>query len=199
MEHGDGLKRALEFLLLAGAFLSGMPAALAQTVHVTLDPSQTKISWALPAVLHVAHGTFDLSSGDMAFNTKSGTAWGMFVVNENTGQSGDKTRDTRMKKSVLKTAEYPTATFQPQHVTGAYRASGASTLVVDGIFHIYGADHPLQLDFQVETSGNALTATTKFDVPYVAWGMHDPSTMLLRVDKSAHVEIDAKGTVEIAK
>lgn len=176
-------------LALAGS------TSFAETVHVTLDPAQTKILWALPAVMHVAHGTFDLSSGAMEFNTQSGAASGLFVVNENTGQSGDKTRDGRMKKSVLKTAQYPTATFQPQHVTGAYRANGTSTLTVDGIFHIYGADHPLQLHLQVHTAGNALTAETKFDVPYVAWGMHDPSTLILRVDKSVQMEIDARGTV----
>lgn len=171
-------------------------AASAQMVHVKLDPAQTTIQWTLPAVAHVVHGTFNLTSGDMVFNRQSGAATGMFVVNEDTGQSGDKTRDGRMKKSILKTAEYPTATFQPQHVTGVYRQSGASSFVVDGTFRIYGADHPLQLHFQVDTAGNALTATTKFDVPYVAWGMHDPSTLIFRVDKSVPVEISAKGTVQ---
>lgn len=192
------MKRYFALAVLCCAMLASAIAS-AETVNVTLDPSQTRILWALPAVMHVAHGTFDLSSGNIVFNTQSGAASGMFVVNENTGQSGDNTRDGRMKKSVLKTAEYPTATFQPQHVTGAYQASGASTLVVDGIFHIYGADHPLQLHLQVGTAGTAVTATTKFDVPYVAWGMHDPSTMFLRVDKSVQMEIDARGTVQATR
>lgn len=192
------MRPAFGSIVLAGALLAAGPTASAGTVKVTLDPAQTKILWTLPAVMHVAHGTFDLTSGNIVFNPQSGVASGMFVVNENTGQSGDKTRDGRMKKSVLQTAEYPTATFQPRHVTGAYQASGVSKLVVDGIFRIYGADHPLQLNFDVDTAGNAVTAATKFDVPYVAWGMHDPSTLFLRVDKSVQMEIDAKGTVQSA-
>lgn len=181
---------------LAVASLSLRTLASAQAIHLVLDPSNTTIQWTLPAVAHVVHGTFNLTSGNMDFNQQSGAAKGMFVVNENTGQSGEKTRDGRMKKSILKIAEYPTATFQPQHVAGAYQSSGTSTLVVDGIFHIYGADHPLQLHFNVDIAGNALGATTQFDVPYVMWGMRDPSTLFFRVDKSVHVEVNARGTVQ---
>jgi len=184
--------------LVVSAFFAHVSMASAQTVSVRLDPAQTKILWTLVDVLHTVHGTFQLTSGNIVFNTKTGVASGLFAVNEDTGQSGDSTRDGRMKKSILKTAEYPTATFQPTHVTGTFLANGASTLVVDGTFHIYGADHPLQMKFQVNAAGNAVSATTTFGIPYVAWGMHDPSTLFLRVDKVVQMEIDAKGTAQIA-
>ncbi|HET9086015.1 MAG TPA: YceI family protein [Acidobacteriaceae bacterium] len=190
------MRRYFAVCALAVGLLSLGTLASAQTVHLVLNPSNTTIQWTLPAVAHVVHGTFNLTSGNMDFNQQSGAATGMFVVNEDTGQSGEKTRDGRMKKSILKTAEYPTATFQPQHVTGAFQSKGTSTLVVDGIFHIYGADHPLQLHFNVDVAGNALVATTHFDVPYVTWGMRDPSTLFFRVDKSVHMEVNARGTVQ---
>lgn len=204
MEPGDcmmdrSIKRSIALAALICARVSMACAAYAQNVTVQLDPAQTQIHWTLPTVLHIVHGTFQLNSGMMTFNAQTGAALGLFQVNEDTGQSGDNVRDGRMKKSILKTTEYPAATFQPKHVSGAFHASGPSTLVVDGIFHLYGADHPLQLNFQVNTTGSAMTATTKFDIPYVAWGMHDPSTLFLRVDKSVQMEIDAKGSIQSSK
>ena len=189
------MKFCLHILLLSTLFFSA-GILLGQTVTIHLDPAQTQIAWTLPDVLHTVHGTFQLSSGSITFNPKSGDASGLFIVNVNTGASGDNVRDNRMKKSILEAATHPNATFKPTHVSGAYNAAGASTLFVDGIFHLHGADHPLKLTFQVNTAGNTVAATTKFDLPYVAWGMHDPSTLFLRVDKSVQMEIDAKGTVQ---
>ncbi len=193
------MKRKIALSALLCVPVSMTWVASGQNVTVQLDPVQTKILWTLPAVLHTVHGTFQLNSGAMTFNTQTGAASGLFTVNENSGQSGDNTRDGRMKKSILKTAEYPTATFQPTHVAGSFHASGGSNLTVNGIFQLYGADHPLQLDFQVNTTDKVVMATAKFNIPYVAWGMHDPSTLFLRVDKSVRMEIDAKGIVQPSK
>jgi hypothetical protein len=38
-------------------------------------------------------------------------------------------------------------------------------------------------------------ATTTFVVPYVEWGLHDPSMMVLRVAKTVGVTVQAKGTL----
>lgn len=173
--------------------------AQAQMVSIQFNPAQSTVTWNLPDALHTVGGTFALTAGKIAFDPQTGAASGLFTVDENTGQSGNSIRDGRMKKSVLKTAQYPVATFQPMHVTGAFHASGASQLAVDGVLHIYGADHKMQLNFQVTVTGNAVDAATKFDVPYVAWGMRDPSTLFFRVGKSVQMTVDAKGTLLAGK
>jgi polyisoprenoid-binding protein YceI len=171
-------------------------ALRAQTVTVQMYPAQTHVQWTLADVLHTVHGTFQLDSGSITFPAQGGAASGLFTVKPETGDSGDGARDRRMKRAVLEIARYPTATFRPTRVTGGYYPTGASMLVVDGVFHLHGEDHPLQLTFQVNASGGRIHAVTKFDIPYVAWGMRDPSTLFLRVGKTVQMEIDAEGTVQ---
>ena len=39
------------------------------------------------------------------------------------------------------------------------------------------------------------TAASHFAVPYVKWGMKNPSTFILRVDQSVDIEVQASGAV----
>ena len=48
----------------------------------------------------------------------------------------------------------------------------------------------------VETvAAGAVTATTQFTVPYVAWGMKNPSKFLFKVSKQVEINVAAKGTL----
>jgi hypothetical protein len=47
----------------------------------------------------------------------------------------------------------------------------------------------------LNVTGSAFELTTAFPVPYVAWGMKDPSAFILRVGKQVDIRIHAAGTV----
>ena len=47
----------------------------------------------------------------------------------------------------------------------------------------------------VKVQNDLITASAKFAVPYVVWGMKDPSNLVLRVDKTVKVEVAFTGTV----
>ncbi len=189
------MKARLSFFSLATIlFCSG--SLRAQAITIQMDPAQTQIAWTLPDVLHTVQGTFQLASGSITFDPKTGAATGLFTVDENSAASSEHMRDRHMKKSILETALYPTVTFKPTHVSGPYNPQGASTLTVDGIFHLHGADHAQQWMFQVNAHDNHIAATTKFEIPYVAWGLRNPSTLFLRVGTSIHMVIDTVGTVQ---
>jgi|SRR5580700_447920 polyisoprenoid-binding protein YceI len=167
--------------------------AAAQQTQITLDPAQTKIDWTLGDVLHTVRGTFKLKSGSIAFDPKTGDASGQIVVDAASGESGNNTRDGKMQKEILESGRYPEIVFLPKHVTGNVPAQGNSTLQVQGVFRIHGGDHDLTLSLPVEADGSKARATTKFDVPYEAWGMKNPSTLFLKVENKVEISISTAG------
>jgi hypothetical protein len=63
-----------------------------------------------------------------------------------------------------------------------------------GIFQSHGQDHLLQIQMAVRPDGNSYSATTHFTVPYVAWGLKDPSALLLHVSDKVDIDVEAKGS-----
>jgi polyisoprenoid-binding protein YceI len=170
-------------------------AATAQQTQVTLDPTQTKVNWTLGDVLHTVHGTFKLVSGNIVFDSRTGNASGEILVDAKSGESGNHTRDSKMQKEVLESARYPEITFLPRHVSGNLATQGSSTLQVQGVLRIHGGDHDLTLSLPVQAQGSRATASAKFDVPYQAWGMKNPSTLFLKVDDKVEIDISTVGTI----
>ena len=170
-------------------------AAAAQQIQVTLDPAQTKVNWTLGDVLHTVRGSFKLKSGTILIDPRTGDASGQIVVDAKSGESGNRSRDGKMYKEVLESARFPEIIFFPKHVSGNVPAQGNSTLQVEGVFRIHGGDHDLTLSFPVQIQGSQATATTKFDVPYEAWGMKNPSTLFLKVDRKVAIDVSAVATV----
>jgi polyisoprenoid-binding protein YceI len=164
------------------------------TLH--FDPVKTKINWTLKSVLHTVRGTFQLKGGLMTLNEETGTAEGEIIVETASGESGNGGRDRRMRNDVLESAKYPEAIFHPQKVTGVVHAGQTQTITVEGTFTLHGVDHPLVLQVKTTLNGDTLTAETSFEVPYVEWGMKDPSTLMLRVGKQVHVDVDARATLK---
>ena len=165
-------------------------------VNIHLDPQKTEIHWTLGTTLHTVHGTFRLKAGMMTFDPATGAAEGEVLVDTSTGESGNSSRDGKMQKEVLESSKYPQAFFHPMKLSGGLKAGGPQNVTVEGTFNLRGADHPLTLQMTVQVNGSDATATTHFNIPYIAWGMKDESTFLLKVDKEVAVEVVAKGTVD---
>jgi polyisoprenoid-binding protein YceI len=198
MKRSDLDWRQFVWLSVVVFLLLFSPPASAQQTQITLDLAQTKIDWTLGDVLHTVHGTFKLKSGSVAFDPKTGDAGGQIVVDAASGESGNHTRDGKMQKEVLESGRYPEIVFLPKHVTGNVPAQGNSTLQVQGVFRIHGDDHDLTLSLLVQADGPKATATTKFDVPYEAWGMKNPSTLFLKVENKVEISISTAGMVATA-
>jgi polyisoprenoid-binding protein YceI len=161
----------------------------AQETVLQIDPALTKVSFTLEDVLHTVHGTFALRRGTIRFEPLSGKASGELVVDAASGNSGSPARDRRMKANILECDRYPEITFRPDHVQGKVLAEGASQIELHGMFVIHGSEHEVTLPLQVEASAGKYRATGRFDVPYVKWGMKNPSTLMLRVKDKVAIDI----------
>jgi polyisoprenoid-binding protein YceI len=183
--------------LLAIVFAAGKLTP-AQETTLVVDPAKTTVSFALEATLHTVHGTFRLKGGVIQFNSATGAASGAVTVDATSGETGNGRRDRNMHKDVLQSARYPEIAFTPTRVTGSLVAQGESNVTVDGVLRLRGVDHAITLPFKVQTSDGELRATTQFTVPYVAWGLKNPSSFWLRVAEKVGVSIAAEGKLTSA-
>ena len=180
---------AITVLWLAGA------AARAQPHEVDLNfvPAKTTVNFTLGDVLHTVHGSFDVKHGAVHFDPATNNVSGEILVDATSGHSGSDGRDKKMHKDVLESGRYPDIVFLPDRVEGEVTALGASTIQVHGTFTIHGAEHEITMPIRVEMAPSHWTATSHFTVPYVKWGMKNPSKFVLRVAQSLDIDIQASG------
>lgn len=176
--------------------LQALPATHPEIV-LTLDPTQSKVHFNVDSSLHTVHGTFNLKSGTVHFDPETGKAGGEVIVFATSGDSGSNGRDARMHKEILETAKFPDAAFHPAQVEGKVAASGPSDVKLRGTFTLHGADHDVTAQVHAELSGGHWKGTAQFEVPYVAWGIKDPSNFLLKVKKVVNVELEMAGTMQV--
>lgn len=160
-----------------------------------LDPAGTSIHFTLGASLHTVHGTFQLKSSTIHFDPVTGKASGVITADATSADTGNKSRDNKMHTQVLESQKYPEITFGPNKVSGSMAVQGNSTVQLEGIFRLHGHDHPMVLTVPVQISGSIVTANTRFIVPYVAWGLKNPSTFLLRVSDQLQVDVTITGHI----
>jgi polyisoprenoid-binding protein YceI len=179
----------MKSLQLCAAMLAAASSIPAEDTVLQIDPSQTKVEFTLAAVLHTVRGSFRLKRGNMRFDSATGKASGELVVDATSGASGSGARDRNMHKNVLESGRYPEIVFRPDRVEGKLTLEGTSHVGLHGMFSIHGADHDITLPAVVENDGGRYTAAIAFAVPYVQWGMKNPSTLFLRVSDKVEISI----------
>lgn len=180
---------SLTLFTAAGTLASG------QTRDITLNfkPSQTQVAFTLGDMLHTVHGIFQLKSGYIRYAPATNSISGEIIVDARSGESGSGGRDSKMHKEILESARYAEITFRPDHVDGKVIPGEHSTVQVHGTFGIHGQEHEMNLPVQVEFAPDHWNLSAHFDVPYVQWGLRDPSTFILRVQKQVAIDLRSSG------
>jgi polyisoprenoid-binding protein YceI len=164
-----------------------------QQADLNFVPSQSTVTFTLGDVLHTVHGRFQVKQGQIVFSPSRDAISGEIVVDAGSGDSGNGSRDRKMNKQVLESAKYPEITFRPDHVEGKVAESGSSDVQVHGMFGIHGSEHEITVPAHVEFSTDHWAMSAHFVVPYVKWGLKDPSTFVLRVEKIVSIDLQASG------
>jgi polyisoprenoid-binding protein YceI len=173
------------------------PASWAQESVVQIDPALTKIEFSLSGNVHTVHGKFILKSSSLHFDPANGKIDGAIVVDATSGDSGNSSRDARMHREILESAKFPEIVFMPATMTGAVASDGSSSVQVAGTFRLHGQDHDVTLPVDVKLDGKNLQISTHIDIPYVKWGLKNPSNFFLRVSDTVTIEIQATGHLQV--
>jgi hypothetical protein len=189
-------------VLLSATPGASRPQAAQTSTHaiaLSLEPAQTKVHFTVDSTLHTVHGTFALKSGSLQFDPQTGKAEGAIVVNAVSGETGNSSRDQRMHKEILETWKFADVTFRPTQIEGQVSPIGPSDFKLRGVISLHGSDHELVVLVHSEFTGEQWKGTAKFDVPYIQWGIKDPSNFLLKVKPVVNVELELAGAAKEAK
>jgi hypothetical protein len=174
-------------------------SAVTQEYVLTLDPAQSSVHYSLDTTLHTVHGTFSLKRGTLSFNANGGKASGEIVAAATSGDSGNESRDKKMHAEILESQKYQDVVFRPDRLDGKLSSSGASSVQLHGIFVLHGTEHELTVPVQEEINGEHWKGTAKFSVPYIQWGLKNPSTFLLKANPAVDIEVELSGSVQPVK
>jgi polyisoprenoid-binding protein YceI len=188
-------------LILAALPTRSMPQAVesqavAGQMALTLDPARSKIHWTLGTSLHTVHGTFSFKGGTLQFDPAGNKVSGEILALATSGDSGNDGRDKKMHKDVLQSAQYPDVIFRPDRVEGKVATSVASTVQVYGTFVLLGKEHELSVPVEVNLAGDHWTGDARITIPFIDWGLKNPSNFLLKVDHSVELQLEMKGTLQ---
>ena len=172
------------------------PQTIVNQLVVSVDPSQSAIHWTLGSSLHTVHGTFALKKGSMQLDLATGKATGEIAADATSGKSGNDGRDRKMHKDVLESGRFSEVIFRPDSITGKLDTQGESTVQIHGILVLHGSEHELTVPVQTNIAGDHWTGSAKFSVPFIEWGLKNPSTWLLKVEHSVMIDLELKGTVQ---
>ena len=191
------MKSIARSLVITVAFLLAQ-FAVAQHQTFTVAPESSEVAFTLGASDHPVKGTFKVQNGTISFDRNAPNISGSVVVSAGSGSSGNQGRDKKMNNDVLDVAHFADVSFVPKSYQGAITASGDSTIQVTGIFTLHGAAHELTVPMQIHIDGTNLTAKTHFSVPYVQWGLKDPSIFILKVAKEVGIDLTLVGHLSAA-
>jgi len=182
------------FAVLAVAVLLAQAAfAQHQTFAVNSDASEVKIK--LNTTHEVVNGTFHVQSGSINFDRTASHISGIVIVAAGSGKTGNDSRDKKMNRDILKVDQFATVSFAPKAYTGTVAASGDSTIQVSGVFTLLGTPHDLTIPMQIQIDGSKATARAQFVVPYVQWGLKNPSFMFWKAENDVAVDLNVVGQV----
>ncbi|HLY39638.1 MAG TPA: YceI family protein [Terracidiphilus sp.] len=171
------------------------PVALAQHQTFVVNPDASEVKITLNTTHEVVNGTFHIQSGSIAFDRSIPNMSGSIVVEAASGKTGNGSRDKKMNKDVLKVEQFATVSFEPKTYTGAIAPSGDSNLQVTGVFTLLGSPHQITVPILVHFDGGGATARAHFVVPYVQWGLKNPSFLIWKAGNDVAIDLNLVGAI----
>ncbi len=182
------------FAVLALAVILA-PLAFAQHQTFALNPDASEVKMTLNTTHEAVNGIFHIQAGSIDFDRRAPKMSGSVVVLAGSGRTGNDSRDKKMNRDILKVDQYTTVSFAPKTYSGTIAPSGDSTIQVSGVFTLLGNPHDLTIPMQIHFDGSKARVRAKFDVPYVQWGLKNPSFLIWKAENDVAIDLNLVGQV----
>jgi polyisoprenoid-binding protein YceI len=187
------LRRRTACLFLSALSFASLVSA--ESLTFELDPSATTVEFKFGATLHTVEGSLRAKQGTVRIDTETGAATGWILLDATSASTGNARRDRKMHEKVLESRRHPDIVFDVERVSGKLNRIGHSEFELHGTLNFHGAHHPFALPATATSDGDKVMATGTVVVPYVEWGLKDPSFFILRVEKEVRVTVHAMGRI----
>lgn len=195
------MRQLTTMTLLAGGLVAAViptSANAASALVIKLDPARSTVGFSLGATIHTVHGTARMVSGTATLDPASGELSGEVVVEAASTDTDNDGRDQKMHDKVLEIAAHPTIVLRPEHLTGSIPEAGEADVTLAASLELLGSSHAIEIPAHVARNGDEISVTATFQIPYVEWGLEDPSVFVLRVEKYVTVEVEVAGSARVA-
>jgi polyisoprenoid-binding protein YceI len=172
------------------------PAVLSQRQTFVVSPDASEVKMTLKTTHEIVNGTFHIQSGSIEFDRSTPKMSGSVVVLAGSGKTGNGSRDKKMYNDILKIEQHATVSFEPKSYAGTIATSGDSTIQVAGTFTLLGTPHEITIPILVHLEGTTATARTHFVVPYVQWGLKNPSFLIWKADNDVAIDLFLTGRLQ---
>ena len=169
------------------------PAVLAQHGTFVVDADASEVRMTLKTTHELVNGVFKVQAGKIEFDRGTSKMSGSVVVIPGSGKTGNETRDGRMTKEILKVKQFATVTFEPKTYTGELAPGGESTIQVTGIFTLLGTPHEITVPMVVHLDGPRANGKAHIVLPYIKWGLKNPSILMWKVDPDVAIDVSLSG------
>jgi polyisoprenoid-binding protein YceI len=169
------------------------PTALAQHQTFVVNPDTSEVKITLKTTHELVNGTFHVQSGSIEFDPSTPKMSGSMVVLAGSGKTGNGSRDKKMNKDILEVEQHATVSFEPKSYAGTIAPSGDSTIQATGIFTLLGTPHEITIPILVHLESTTAAAKAHFVVPYVQWGLKNPSFLIWKADNDVAIDLSLTG------
>jgi polyisoprenoid-binding protein YceI len=171
-------------------------ASAAEPLDLHLDADTSRAAFTLGSTLHTVHGEIPITRGTLRFDPDGGDASGDVVLDARGALTGNRKRDKKMHGEVLRSDEFPDLVFHLTRVDGALPPDGTGELELVGSLELLGVAHDITIPAEVTRDGASIVGHGTVSIPYVSWGLEDPSVFVMRADKEVQVELEVRGRLE---
>ena len=167
-----------------------------------IDPARSRVSFTLPATLHTVEGNTSSVTGEFTRPADAAPSGfpvaGRIAIDAKTLDTGNRTRDKRMRAESLAVDTWPEIVFLPRKAGGAgisFVPGSESKMTLEGDLTIRGITKPASIALTVKAAARGIAADGTTTVAFPDFGVPDPSNFFLHVRTTVtilfHIEAES--------